>query len=31
MMLEQYRHKVDGIEPIDLKMGNIAMSIEMND
>ena len=31
MLLEQHRHKVEGILPVELKMCNISMSLEMND
>ena len=31
MRLEQNRHKVIGIQPIELKMNNLALSLEMND
>ena len=31
MRLEQNRHKVIGILPIELKMNNLALSLEMND
>jgi hypothetical protein len=31
MLLEQNRHKVLGITPIEFKPGNIALSLEMND
>ena len=31
MLLEQFRHKVEGIHPDELKYANIAISIEMND
>jgi hypothetical protein len=31
MLIDQYKHKIIGIAPIELKYANIALSIEMND